>query len=212
VERPILPACAPAPSAEAQPPAADPKKPLAAGAPFSGTYAVTTIVKAGGETEVASGTQGCDVKDCLIRRRSYAFEGTKLRIRYLLVAMADHSNDFAMTTVCDAQTTVDVSWDGEAMVLGTTVVAKANTDVHRRKQQKTGPDKWKVDWESDHLGCSATLRAGRYVVADVSKEQRDGRPAKLVLKSPEQTHQLEAVDQDVDVKEAINDFYGQRAK
>ncbi len=221
VLEPVLPPVAesrPAevPASRAEPPAsgAAPREPprsaLGAGSPFYGTYEVTRIVKASGGAESPSALSSCDVSDCVFVRRSYAFEGTTLRMRYLLVSIAVKDGAASTTVVCDAQAQIDVTWEEEAMIVPVTVVAKASADVFRRTQRPSGPNKFKVDWNKDHLGCSSTLRAGRYAVKDVSRDKNGARPARLTLASPEQQHQLQAVDEEVDIEGAINSFFGQR--
>lgn len=218
VLEPILPPVAaespakPAPASSEPSPKSDdpPKAALASGSPFFGSYEVTKIVKAGGGSESPSALSSCNVSDCVLVRRSYAFEGTTLRMRYLLVAIAEKDGAASITVVCDAQAQIDVTWEKDAMIVPVTVVAKSNADVVRRKQRPSGPNKWKVDWDKNHLGCSSTLRAGRYAVKDVSSEKKGPRPARITLASPEQEHQLQAVEEEVDIEEAINGFFGQR--
>jgi hypothetical protein len=186
-----------------------PKSGLAPGSPFFGAYEVTSTVL-DGKPGAKMGLRGCTLSECVFRRKSFSFEGNTLRVRYVVASLVEHEGDRSVTMVCDARGKVEVRWEGDAVVVPTTFTTEASVDTIRRQQRRAAPGKFNVDWDEDNTTCSTTLDAGRYVVKEVSAAKTAGRPDRMVLEAPGTKYVLEASDDQVDMRAAINDFFGQK--
>lgn len=210
-----------APSPPSPPPG--PRRQLRLGSPFYGPYELERIVSHGGQVEFESGLKNCaHITNCVQHRRTFTFEGRTLRIRLVTASVTSKKGEHdgtkkvagagsaeSITDGCDAEARVDVEWQGDAMILATTVVASARNDQWSRKQKPTRPGAYDLDWTHDFLTCSATTKAGTYRVKNVSAKMDGNRPAGLVLETAEATYELSATVEDRDIKPAINQFFGQ---